>query len=119
MICISVDKGHTVNPKTMMKKPLDKYECFFIILFSFWSVILPAYLYFSYLDNLDDISFCTSFQNNDQEDSIPSLKAKEGTLLSTVFVQQIITLHSSLAMIPDFVYPLSLSLDSKSPILRC
>ena len=103
----------------MMKKALDKYKCFLIILFSFWSVILPAYLYFSYLDNLDDISFCASFENNDQEDSIPSLEAKEITLISTVFVQHMIILHSSLTRLPDLAYLLPLSLDSKSLILRC
>lgn len=100
-----------------MKKISEKY-CFFILLFSFWFLILPAYLYFSNLDDLDIATFYICFENIDQEDSIPGLEKKEKILELTFFIKQILTVQLSLSRISNLSYQPP-TLGSKSLILRC
>jgi len=89
-----------------------------MILFSFWFVIFPAYLYFSILDNSDLAAPYPCFKNGDQEDSILSPKKKEKILESTFSIEHIFLDHLSLAQVshPSFRPRL---LKSKSLILRC
>jgi hypothetical protein len=47
-----------------------------ILLFSFWFLILPAYLYFTPVD-ASDINSIASFENADEEYSDPSLDKHE------------------------------------------
>jgi hypothetical protein len=101
-----------------MKKVSKKFKYFLMILFSFWFVIFPAYLYFSILDNSDLAAPYPCFKNGDQEDSILSPKKKEKILESTFSIGHIFLDHLSLAQVshPSFRPPL---LKSKSLILRC
>jgi hypothetical protein len=101
-----------------MKKVSEKFKYFLIVLFSFWFLIFPAYLYFSTLDDLDIAPFYTRFENIDQEDSIPSSEKKENILALTFFIKHILIAHLSLARIPNLSYQLP-TLNSKSLILRC
>jgi hypothetical protein len=101
-----------------MEKRSEKPKYVLLILFSFWILIFPAYLYFSTLDDLDIVSFCTYIGNIDQEDSIPSLEKKEKIVVLTVHIKHIVIAHLPFVRIPNLSYQLP-SLSSKALVLRC
>ena len=102
-----------------MKKVSKKSRCFLILLFSFWFMIFPVYLYFSTIDNLDISSLYPCFKNIDEEDSIPSSERTKKIFELTFHIKHILIIiaHPSLARVPNLLR--QPALNSKSLILRC
>jgi hypothetical protein len=101
-----------------MKKISENAKCFPIVLFSFWFLIFPAYLYFSIIDNSDIPPSSPLFEKIDQEDSIPISGEKENILELTFSIKHALITYLSLAWVPNLSYQLP-ALDSKPLILRC
>ncbi len=95
-----------------------KFKLFLIVLFSFWILIFPSYIYFSTLGDSDITSYYPVFGTNDQEDSISCLEKKEMILILTFFIKHIAIAKLSLSLIPNLSSQLT-TLNSKSLILRC
>ncbi len=95
-----------------------KFKLFLIVLFSFWILIFPAYIYFSTLGDSDITSYYPVFGTNDQEDSISCSEKKDTILILTFFIKHIAIAQLSLSLIPNLSYQLP-TLNSKSLILRC
>ncbi len=102
----------------IMKDAFKKFKFFLIILFSFWFLVFPAYLYFSTLCDLDIASLYPCFGNIDQEDSIPTPEKKENILELTFFISHILIVYLSLGRVPNLSYQLP-TFNPKSLILRC
>jgi hypothetical protein len=101
-----------------MKETSEKSKYFLIISVSFWILILPTYLSFSALDDLDIVSYYACIENIDQEGSIPSSEKNEIILISTFYIKHILIAHLPFVTISNLSYQLP-SLNSKSLILRC
>ena len=101
-----------------MKETSKTSKYFLFISAFFWILILPTYVSFSTLDDLDIVSFYACIENIDQEDSIPSSEKKEIILILTFNIKHILIAHLPFLSISNLSYQLS-SLDSKSLILRC
>jgi hypothetical protein len=99
-----------------MKKTSEKFKYFLIILFSFWILIFPAYLYFSIVDDLDMVSLYTCIKNIDQEDSILNSEKKE--MILTFLIKHILISRLPLVRISNLSNQLP-TLNFKSLILRC
>jgi hypothetical protein len=101
-----------------MEKTSEKSRYYLIILFSSWILILPTYLSFSTLDDLDIASFYTCIENIDQGDSIPSSEKKETILILTFHIEHLLIANLPFVRNPNLSYQLP-SLNSESLILRC
>jgi len=102
----------------MMKNVSHQSKLILIVLFSLSFLVLPAYLYFSNLGDLDITTFYICLENIDREDSIPGLEKNEKILELAFLIKQILIAHLSLARIPNLSCQLPI-LDSTSLILRC
>ena len=100
-----------------MKKTFEKSRYTLIILFSFWILIFPLYLYFSILDDLDIASFYVCIENIDEEDSIPRSEKNEMISIFTSYIEHTLIAHLPLVWIPNLSNQLR-TLNSKSLILR-
>ena len=94
-------------PEMMMKDVSRKSRPLLIALLSFWFVVFPAYLYFSFLDHSDLAAPYPCFESSDQEDSISGSKKKEKSLESTFFIKHTYLDHPSLVQVshPSFQLP--------------
>jgi hypothetical protein len=104
--------------KRNMKSLYQKSIFSLIVLFSFWFLILPAYLNFSILDDSDMTPFYACFENIDQGNSITTLDKKEKILILTFFIEHTLIANFSRDRVPNLSYQLP-TLNSKSLILRC
>ncbi|OGP63058.1 MAG: hypothetical protein A2170_11765 [Deltaproteobacteria bacterium RBG_13_53_10] len=94
-------------PEMIMKDVFKKSRPLLIALLSFWFVIFPAYLYFSFLDQSDLAAPYPCFKSSDQEDSTSGSKKKEKSLESTFFIKHTYLDHLSLVQVshPSFQRP--------------
>ncbi len=101
-----------------MKRIFRNTKRFVVILFSFWFLVFPAYLYFSIIDASDLTPSYPLIGKMDQEDSIPISGEKEKILELTFSVKHVLTTHLSRAWVPNLSDQLP-ALDSKPLVLRC
>ena len=86
------------------------------ILISF--LLLPGYLHFSALKELDIVTPYTCFKSIDQEYSIAGWEKKEKTLGLIFVIKHILETNLFIKQFPSFSSKI-FSLESKSLILRC
>jgi len=101
-----------------MKKAFKKSECFLIVLFSCWFLVLPAYLNFSILDDSDITPSYPAIAKLVQENLILGSGEKGKILASTLSAEHIPVAHPSLAWVPNLLSCPPL-LNAISLILRC
>jgi len=109
-------KGPNFGP--IMKKASNRSECFLILLFSCWFLILPAYHNLLILDDSDMTPYYPALGNIDQENPITGSGEKGKIVDSALFVEQLHETCLSLSRIPHPLNKLPV-LDSASLILRC
>ena len=101
-----------------MKKAFKKSECFLIVLFSCWFLVLPAYLNFTVLDDSDMTPYYPAIGKTDQENLVLGSGEKGKILGSALSTEPIYIAHLSLAWVPNFLSQPPV-LNAISPILRC
>jgi hypothetical protein len=105
-------------PRATMKNIHKKGEVYLIVIFSFWFMVFPAFLYFSILDNSDLPSVVVSFKSIDEEDSISNPDNRQKILYPSVLRKDSPIVHLSLSWTPDLPDQLP-AFHSESLVLRC
>jgi len=112
----TIFKGAILGPA--MKKAFKRSECFLIVLFSCWFLVVPAYLNFTLLDDSDMTPSYPAIGKIDQEELILGSAEKEKILGSAFSAEHIYIVHLSLALVSRVLIQPP-PLDATSLILRC
>lgn len=93
-----------------------KFKVIVIVLFSLWFLTLPAYIYYSTLDDSDISAPYPSLKSSDQEDSAAALKEK--SVASASLMVHVSLAHSPVAhlQVASYLCPI---INSSVVILRC
>jgi hypothetical protein len=101
-----------------MKRLPVNFKCFLIVLFSFWYLLFPVYLYFSIIDASDLAPSYPLFEKMNQEGSTAISDEKQKILKSTSFIIHALITQLPLALVPNPLCQLPVP-DSKPLVLRC
>ncbi len=108
-------------PQIIMRNALGKYKSA-VPFFSFWFLILPAYLYLVPIDGLDIVPHCVCLMNIDEGDSIPSEGGRERVTdfsLFTGYSEFTDAVSCFLGPAANLPNQLATGIESRSLILRC